>query len=116
MIKAVTAAMAAGMFVFLALIVPEHLVELEFHDNCANCRFIQHAPLLEPETVTDIAPLFQTEWLLPVSGDAASPDIQLKSPLSRAPPSHPTRHLSWQTPKATNSALRSVGKMLIYLM
>ena len=92
MIKIVTAAIIAGMFVFLAIIVPEHLVELESHESndshahCAICWFIQHAPLLEPETVTDIAPLFQTEWLPPVSGDADSSVIQLKNTLSRAPP------------------------------
>ena len=89
MIRTVTVSIIAGMFIFLAIIVPEHLVELESHEShahCAICQFIQHAPLLEPETVTDITPLFQTEWMPPVLGDAASPDIQLRSPLSRAPP------------------------------
>ena len=85
-IKIVTASIVAGMFVFFTIIVPEHLAEFESHDHCISCQIIQHAPLLEPEAKTDVAPLLQREGLLYISGDAASFDPQLTIPLYRAPP------------------------------
>ena len=84
--KIVAASIVVGMLAFVALIVPEHLAEPAHHDHCEVCQFIQHTPLLEPEAVTDIAPLLQLEGLPFISDDTASPCPQLKSPLSRAPP------------------------------
>ena len=84
--KLAAASIIAGMFVFLAFIVPEHTAETADHGHCAICQFIQHTPLLEPEAVADAAPLFLPEWLPSVSGDTASHCPQLISALSRAPP------------------------------
>jgi len=85
-LKIVAASIALGMFAFIAFIVPEHLAESESHDHCAICQFIQHTPLLTPEDVADVDPLSQPEVFLLIFGDTVSPDPQLRSPLSRAPP------------------------------
>ena len=85
-VKIFAASIIVGMFAFLAFIVPEHLAEPLFHDHCEVCQFIQHTPLLEPEAVTNIVPLFQPEWLPFISDDTASPCPRLRIPLSRAPP------------------------------
>ena len=84
--KIFAAPIIVGMLAFLAFIVPEHLAEPLFHNHCEVCQFIQHTPLLEPEAVTNVVPLFQSEGLLFISDDTASHCLQLKIPLSRAPP------------------------------
>jgi len=84
--KIAAASIIAGMFAFLAIIVPGHSAEPADHDHCAICRFIQHTPILEPEAVLDADPLFLPECLIFISGDTASPCPQPESRVSRAPP------------------------------
>ena len=85
-IKIIAASMSAGMFILLVFIVPVHLAELESHDNCEICQFIQHTPLLEAETAADIVLIFQTEGRVFISYASDFPCPQLRNFLSRAPP------------------------------